>query len=125
MEDDQKFLSCRAFNQLIEGSSVEDQWKITVHCKFCSKEESFNIEILSRQASCTSLHWEQRHSSQAWQGHHFEVHRPVEPRLPGHRLDQGGKLLLVGNMYFKNKHLAFPRKQKGAFCSLLVAITTN
>ena len=95
MEDDQKFLSCRAFNQLIEGSSVEDQWKITVHCKFCFKEESFNIEILSRQASCTSLHWEQRHSSQAWQGSHIEVHRPVKPRLPRHRLDQGGELLLI------------------------------
>lgn len=33
-EHDQSFLSCRARNKLIDGSSVEDQWKITVHCKF-------------------------------------------------------------------------------------------
>ena len=31
-EDDQKFLSCQARNKLIDNVSVEDQWKIGVHC---------------------------------------------------------------------------------------------
>ena len=33
-EDDQKFLSCQARNELIDDIAVEDQWKITVYCKF-------------------------------------------------------------------------------------------
>ena len=33
-EDDQKFLSCQGRNELIEESGVEDQWKITVYCKY-------------------------------------------------------------------------------------------
>ena len=32
-EDDQKFLSCQARNELIDDIAVEDQWKITVYCK--------------------------------------------------------------------------------------------
>ena len=32
-EDDQKFLSCQARNQLLPDTAVEDQWKITVYCK--------------------------------------------------------------------------------------------
>ena len=32
-EDDQKFLSCQARNDLIPDTAVEDQWKITVYCK--------------------------------------------------------------------------------------------
>ena len=32
-EDDQKFLSCRARNELIPNTAVEDQWKITVYCE--------------------------------------------------------------------------------------------
>jgi len=31
-DDDQKFLSCQARNKLIDNVSVEDQWKISVHC---------------------------------------------------------------------------------------------
>ena len=33
-EDDQKFVSCQARNQLIEDIAVEDQWKITVYCEY-------------------------------------------------------------------------------------------
>ena len=32
-EDDQKFVSCQARNELIEDIAVEDQWKITVYCE--------------------------------------------------------------------------------------------
>ena len=31
--DDQTFLSCQARNNLIDNVAVEDQWKISVHCK--------------------------------------------------------------------------------------------
>ena len=33
-EDDQKFVSCQARNELIEDIAVEDQWKITVYCEY-------------------------------------------------------------------------------------------
>ena len=32
--DDGKFLSCRARNELIENTAVEDQWQITVYCEY-------------------------------------------------------------------------------------------
>ena len=33
-KDDGKFLSCRARNELIENTAVEDQWQITVYCEY-------------------------------------------------------------------------------------------
>ena len=33
-EDDGKFLSCRARNELIQNTAVEDQWQITVYCEY-------------------------------------------------------------------------------------------
>lgn len=33
--DDGKYLSCRAENKFIPGSSIEDKWRLVVHCK-CS-----------------------------------------------------------------------------------------
>ncbi len=35
-QDDGKFLSCRAENSKMPDVAVEDQWKIIVHCKFWS-----------------------------------------------------------------------------------------
>ena len=32
--DDGKFLSCRARNELIQNTAVEDQWQITVYCEY-------------------------------------------------------------------------------------------
>ena len=34
MKNDGQFLGCQATNELIEGITVEDQWRIQVHCKF-------------------------------------------------------------------------------------------
>ena len=60
-QDDGKFVSCQATNTLIEDSGVEDQWKISVHCKFGQKRTKFlRFYILPRQASGSSLHGEQR-----------------------------------------------------------------
>ena len=42
-EDDQKFLSCQARNELIDDIAVEDQWKITVYCKFINDKDIFHI----------------------------------------------------------------------------------
>ena len=46
-EDDGKFVSCQATNLLIEDSGVEDQWKISVHCKTGKKEKTdLNVDFV-------------------------------------------------------------------------------
>lgn len=34
IDDDGKYLTCRAENEKIEGSMIEDRWLLTVHCKY-------------------------------------------------------------------------------------------
>lgn len=38
MEDDGKYLTCRAENPIVPESAIEDRWRLNVHCKclFCS-----------------------------------------------------------------------------------------
>jgi hypothetical protein len=33
-DDQDKFITCRAENLQVPSSSVEDQWRITVHCEY-------------------------------------------------------------------------------------------
>ena len=54
-------------------------------------EKASLVIIVSRQARGESLRWEQRHGCEAGPGHHIEMHRPVQPGLPCHCLDQGGE----------------------------------
>lgn len=34
VEDDGKYLTCKAENKYIENSSIEDKWRLVVHCKY-------------------------------------------------------------------------------------------
>lgn len=42
IDDDGKYLTCRAENPKIENSIIEDRWLLVVHCKYCISK-SFNL----------------------------------------------------------------------------------
>lgn len=47
VDDDGKYLTCRAENPYIPDSAIEDKWRLVVHCKFfCSIVVDFVCTVI-------------------------------------------------------------------------------
>lgn len=54
-EDDGKHLTCRAENAFVPESSIEDKWRLVVHCEYYSPP-SFIVFTLPLDSSCRCSH---------------------------------------------------------------------